>query len=172
MSRALGKSLAPRAVESTNRKGKKRSFAFITERVGLFFADRQAFDQLVVFMKLDRMIFPLGYRNDQGTGKTSRVAFLARRLIPQTQDSALLGHGGNFVGTKSLAPPDGGQDQLGLESAGREAWRFVPNYEGYAKDLVELLLVIQGHEGSGGIGLELIGYFALIAKRLTSLSFS
>ena len=74
----------------------------------LFPDDRQALDQLVVFVKLDCLTFPLWDREDERASESSRVAFLARRLITQLHHPALFGHGGDLVGTKGLAPPDGG----------------------------------------------------------------
>ena len=90
-------------------------------RLKLIFTDFQTIDQLAVFVELDRMVFPLGDRDNQRASETGRVAFLARRLKPQTYNSFLFGHGGDPVGTKCLAPPDGGQDQLGIKGIGGEA---------------------------------------------------
>jgi hypothetical protein len=78
-------------------------------------------------------------------------------LITQTYNSLLFGHGGNLIGTKGLAPSNGGQDQLGLKRTGSEPGRFVPDDESDAKDLIELLPVIQSDKGRGCIRLEFIG---------------
>tara|TARA_B100001115_G_scaffold184266_1_gene185995 strand:- start:1009 stop:1452 length:444 start_codon:yes stop_codon:yes gene_type:complete len=126
-------------------------------RVGSLSGDRQAFDQLVVFMKLDRLIIPLGDGEDQGAGETGRVAFIDRGPIPQKHDPVLYGHGGNLESAKGLPSPYGGEYEPAIEGIGGQTGRLVPEDEGHAEDLIELLSVMESDEGKGVIGLEFIG---------------